>query len=280
MRFRLSLTPQSGPINTIPVNYQYPLSAWIYITIHNGDHAFASFLHNKGFVSGGKTYKLFTFSMLSFPNGGYRIEGDRMHISAGEAILELSFLAPDATQHFISGLFKRQLFRIGDSLSQTSFRVTQVDLLPQPVFTGCMTFRACAPILISQHTDGRRSAAYCKPGDQGYEKLFFDHLTAKFAAAMQSGLIDPDFDKGSDSSLCKLRILSPPKTKGIHIKTNTPQQTQIIGYLFDFEIEAPPPLIRLGYDAGFGEKNSLGMGCCTPQSHLQAIKRADQTPPV
>lgn len=31
--------------------------------------------------------------------------------------------------------------------------------------------------------------------------------------------------------------------------------------MYNFELEATAELIRIGYLAGFGEKNSLGMGC-------------------
>jgi CRISPR-associated endoribonuclease Cas6 len=33
------------------------------------------------------------------------------------------------------------------------------------------------------------------------------------------------------------------------------------GYLCEFELQAPAELLRLGFQAGFGEKNSLGFGC-------------------
>ena len=51
-----------------------------------------------------------------------------------------------------------------------------------------------------------------------------------------------------------------PKKRGIRIKAFTPAETKIIGYLFDFEITAPPELIRLGMLAGFGGENAMGFG--------------------
>jgi CRISPR/Cas system endoribonuclease Cas6 (RAMP superfamily) len=33
------------------------------------------------------------------------------------------------------------------------------------------------------------------------------------------------------------------------------------GYRFDFEIIAPPSLIKTGLDSGFGAMNALGFGC-------------------
>ncbi|PIY05025.1 MAG: hypothetical protein COZ21_04960, partial [Bacteroidetes bacterium CG_4_10_14_3_um_filter_31_20] len=42
---------------------------------------------------------------------------------------------------------------------------------------------------------------------------------------------------------------------------NTPEETFLKGFLFDFKITAPHELIKIGYYAGFGKANSLGFGC-------------------
>ena len=59
----------------------------------------------------------------------------------------------------------------------------------------------------------------------------------------------------------RFELINKPKSKLIKIKTDTPQQTHIKGFLFDFKLSAPVELMKLGYFAGFGEKNSLGFGC-------------------
>ena len=51
------------------------------------------------------------------------------------------------------------------------------------------------------------------------------------------------------------------RSKLITIKQGTPEETKVKGYLYEFTVEGPPELIRMGYYAGFGEKNSLGFGC-------------------
>ncbi|MBU1009956.1 MAG: CRISPR-associated endoribonuclease Cas6 [Bacteroidetes bacterium] len=266
MRFRLTLSTSSVRGITIPLNYQYPLSAWIYKTIHSGDHAFAGFLHEKGFETGGKSFKLFTFSMLDIPHGKFTIQGDRLHITASEISLDISFLVPQAMQHFISGLFNNQRFRLGDHNSQADFLVSHVEMLAPPSFTEKMKFKTLSPLLVSHHIEGVRTAAYLRPGHDEYERLFFDNLTAKFAAALQAGLHVNKLDADVAPETMQLKLTTDPKTKGILIKADTPQQTKIIGYLFEFEITAPPLLIYTGYYAGFGEKNSLGLGCCAPLS--------------
>jgi CRISPR-associated endoribonuclease Cas6 len=57
-------------------------------------------------------------------------------------------------------------------------------------------------------------------------------------------------------------LLSPPKQKGITIKVGTPQQSKLVGYQYNFKLKADSALLRMGYYTGFGEKNSMGFGCC------------------
>ena len=76
MRLTIFLDKTNG--DTIPINYQYPLSAAIYQIIAKGDKDYASFLHEKGY---GKGFKFFTFSQINVP---FKIEGDRMRLMSNE----------------------------------------------------------------------------------------------------------------------------------------------------------------------------------------------------
>lgn len=259
MRLKIELEIAQANRRTLPLNYQYAFSAWIYKVIHEVDHNFAAFLHGKGFAAGTKAYKFFTFSMLRFNRGDFRILGDRLVIMGDTAWIELSFLVPDAIQHFITGIFRNQHFTIGDKNSNAVFTVKSVEALPLPVFGARMNFTTISPMMISQNVIGSRNAQYLAPANDDFERIFFDNLVRKYVAAAGAGLIEcQGYDQQHDY---RLEILSEPKKKGITIKADTPMQTKVIGYLFDFRITAPPELIKLGYLAGFGEKNSLGMGC-------------------
>jgi len=259
MRITIELEPGHTLQRSLPLNYQYPLSAWIYKTIHEGNHEFADFLHNNGFSAGAKSYKFFTFSMLRFARGGFRIVSERIEITSGNVWLELSFLVPDALQHFVSGLFQNQNFTLGDKRSQVPFTVKRVEGQPLPAFSECITFKALSPIIVSRDVSGSRNAQYLEPTDGDFERIFFDNLIRKCAAASKAKLIS--CSNLTEQHDFRLEILSEPKKKGITIKPDTNMQTKIIGYMFDFRITAPPDLIKLGYLAGFGAKNSLGMGC-------------------
>jgi CRISPR-associated endoribonuclease Cas6 len=48
--------------------------------------------------------------------------------------------------------------------------------------------------------------------------------------------------------------------KLIAIKEGKPDETVVKGTLAPFRLEAPPDLLEIGYDCGFGERNSQGFG--------------------
>lgn len=99
MRFKITISPIVSSSKTIPLNYQYPLSAAIYRIISKGDEEYASFLHEKGY---GKGYKFFTFSDLKFK---YKREDDRMLLLDPKVEFTVSFHLPEASRTFVEGLW-------------------------------------------------------------------------------------------------------------------------------------------------------------------------------
>lgn len=186
MRLLLNLLI-TGNKRILPFNYQYPLSAWIYKTIHEGNHEFAAFLHNRGFSTGEKAYKFFTFSNLLIPARGFKVANHAMQLSCNEISLVISFLVPDAIQHFITGLFQQQNFSLGDKQHQVSFLVRSVEALPMPDFLNISRFNALSPVIVSRYDEKRKHAEYIQPGHPDYERIFFDNLVRKYAAALSAG---------------------------------------------------------------------------------------------
>lgn len=261
MRIRLSFNTLKRGVNTIPVNYQYPISAWIYQTLAKGDRELSTFLHDSGFKVGAKSFKFFTFSQLNFPAKGFKVEGDRLHILAGHCSLTVSFLLPQAMENFIKGLFNNQRFGIGDKKSQADLLVASVEILAEPVFNGQATFTTASPIMVGRRVENCKSAAYLKPDEPGFEQLLADNLIHKFTAALNYSLIKPGPELEMEDPEITFKLLNNPRMWGITVKAFTAEETKIKGYTFDFALKAPTPLLKMGYICGFGEKNSLGMGC-------------------
>jgi len=259
MRLRLNLQVNQQH-KTLPLNYQYPVSAWIYQRIAVADMDFASWLHNTGYRIRNKNFKLFTFSNLDIPKR--KIERDRLIVLSSDAKLIISFHVDKAAENFIIGLFQNQKFEIGDRISKAQFQVETVESLPVPEFRAEMQFRCLSPVCVSRTVirKGKKMPEYLSPEHPEFERIFFDNLIFKYLAARNGSSVEEE-KSVHESSEFKLTLLGKSKSRLITIKTGQPQQTRVRGYFFRFRITAPPELLRFGYQAGFGEKNSLGFGC-------------------
>ncbi len=251
MRVRLQLSIKRGG-NALPINYQYPIAAWIYKTLHLANPEFSQWLHEQGYSYEKRKFKLFTFSPIKFEN--YLIQKDRIIAQTPNCSITLSFLLPEAVKHFVSGCFKNQHFGLGDKISQVDFEVKAIEI-ESPVELGTVArFRSLSPICVSEPVErnGKLTSQYLSPDDTGYEKRLFDNLSEKYLSANEGAK--------ELTGNCKLKVLSAPKSKLITIKQGTSDESKVRGYQYDFEIEAPKELIEVGYYAGFGSMNSMGMG--------------------
>ncbi len=255
MRLRLTLAVNPR-FRVLPLNYQYPVSAWIYQRIAAADERFGDWLHNAGFQQKGKRFKLFTFSTIWVPER--QIKGDRLHIRSSNVSLQISFFADKAVEKFILGLFKGQEFEIGDKCSKAEFFVEKVEALPVPEFKPVSTFRCLSPICVAKpfHKGNKLMSEYISPADPDFEQLFLKNLLNKYQVISGGG---NEFEY--DNPPFTFELLDKPKSRLITIKAGTREETRVRGFLFPFKLTAPVELLRLGYEAGFGEKNSLGFGC-------------------
>ena len=251
MELHLTLSICGG--TTLPVNYQYPLSSWIYKVIGQADAGYADFLHKSGFRYESRRFKMFTFSQLD--TRPYRVVGNRMTLLGKEISLTVRFAVDSSMEHFVSGLFMQQRLRLGDMYDRVDLEVSRVETIAPPAFRETMTYRCLSPVCASL-ARADRSAEYLTPESPAFGQSLMRNLLHKHAAlAMADDTVSgefPDF---------RFRLLNTPRKKGIHIKDHTAGHTQVIGHLFHFELTAPVELHELGYDAGFGEKNSMGFGC-------------------
>lgn len=258
MRVELTLAI-SGTDRVLPINYQYEFSAWIYKMIHFGDSEFAVWLHEQGYTSGNKSFKLFTFSNLEVER--FKVFKDRFKIVSDEAKLILTFHIDEAAQHFVTGLFQNNTFTIGDRKSQVDFEVKSVEALQQPDFpegNERMRFSSLSPICVTKpvEVNGSLRAEYLSPKHPEYERRFFENLVTRYKTVHPE--VNGQFDNIDNFHF---KAISKPKSRLIKIKAGTPQQTKVRGFLYDFVCVASVKLLRFGYEAGFAEKNALGFGC-------------------
>lgn len=236
----------------LPCSYAYELSSCLYKILNEGNSEFTQWLHDVGYCKEKKSFKLFTFSNFYFSR--YQIEGDRLHILSDTAQLIISFWPIEAIDTFVMGLFKERRLEIGDRKSKAVFEVSTVERMPEPYFNSSMIFKTLSPVFIEEQFPDTRRTIHLSPNDPKFVELLHLNLLDKYRAFYGQ---EPD----PFWPVTRLRVLSAPKAKTIALKTGTPQETRMKGYLFQFELQGQPELLRLGYSGGFGRLNSQGFGC-------------------
>lgn len=255
MRFKLNLQvhpEQYG--NALPINYQYELSSAIYRILSYADSNYAEWLHDNGFLSdnGSKNFKLFTFSHLIVPNYGIDKARQRLLLNCDTVTWFISFLPQKSTRKFIEGVFREQVFQVGDQYSKVEFVVRDIEIIPPLEYKEVMIFKTLSPICITQRIIENGSTQYLSPDAPNYSDALLKGLLARYEA------LNGKVYQGE--AFCKFNVLDKIKPKLIKIKTETPAQTFVRGYEFAFSLSLPEPLMQFAYEGGLGEKTSLGFG--------------------
>lgn len=255
MRLKINFS-LSGKRQHLPLNYQYPVSSWIYKVLSKADKEFATILHELGYkIENGKTFKLFTFSQIGFPQHSWKIipKSDRMQVWARKGWLTVSFHLPEQTEKFVMGLFHQQSVFIGDKISGIEMQVESIEALKTNLPEGeLVKIKTLTPVVLGLDIEGKQNEQYVLPIHSDYKRVFLQNLIEKYAATGING-IDVN---NLDFNITKLYSRTSLQT----IKADTPAETKVKGYFYDFELHAPREIIELGLNAGFGSMNSLGFG--------------------
>lgn len=174
---------------TIPFNYQYILSAWVYSLIGKADHDFAGFLHGEGYAAeaeeDSRRFKFFTFSYLRFPQGTWKPQSGGMEISPCRCIeLDLAFYIDQGLEAFVTGLFREQRLRFHPTGAELT--VERVETRPVVVGAATVELKTLSPIVVSRLPDpakGEQQPQYLPPSDPHYAQYFLRNLTGRYHAA-------------------------------------------------------------------------------------------------
>ena len=257
MRFRLRLHAlEKKPL--LPFNYQYPLSAAIYKIIERADSEFAYFLHNDGYTTGNKHFKLFTFSDIQTP---FEKRGDRMLMTTSAAELTVCFYMPKAAEHFIKGLFMHQRLEIADARSKVSFVVNSIESVAERIpDNGAVLLQPLSPLVAGRKNE-RGHYDYRSPEDADFVDCIIYNWLEKWGSVHDAS--DADIAALRNAVAVQVHLLKhPPQQRLITIKAGTAAETKVRGYTkFTLGVTAPKALLELALGAGLGLHNAQGFGC-------------------
>lgn len=261
MRIKLTLKTSANK-SAIPINYQYPLSAAIYKILNKAEPQFAELLHSKGFPTAhNRRFKFFTFSKLFFRERA-DISYNTLTLQNNEHpyLLISSPLDDSFIQNFVIGIFESQELPIGlKGICHTTFRIEQVEILPQPDFNGEVKCTALAPISVSVKSENKQPD-YLRALDNRLSNAIRENLIWKYKTIYDTEPQDKNLIFTVDEEYIRRRGGEAKVSKLITIKENEAEETKIKAFIAPFKLTGSKDLIKLAYDCGIGEKNSLGFG--------------------
>jgi CRISPR-associated endoribonuclease Cas6 len=239
MRLVIELTADAGKSISLPVQYNHLIQSAIYDALAPD---FAGYLHDRGYESGGRSFKLFSFSRLI---GKYRLNQGEIIFETG---IKLVIVSPvqEFCQHILNGLLTASGLRLGNRiLSIVSIKAE----LPQ-VAGEFLKLRLLSPTVAYStlfKASGEKYTCYFQPGERDFTKIAAANLRKKYEACWRKSPPEGEVTIRPVGQ-SKLHVI---QYKGIVIK----------GYSGILILKGPSELLQITLDAGLGSKNSMGFGC-------------------
>lgn len=236
---KLSITDNNVII--LPLHYNYLVQSAIYNSISD---KLADFLHNVGYSTEKRTFKLFSFSRL---NGLYKIYPKDNKIKFYSPI-SLTITSPidEFCQDLVNTLLTKGYMRF----SNYDLKIEHINLRKVKVDENEVVIKTLSPITVYRtffKADGTKYTCFFQPGEIQFRNLILDNLLRKYKA-----LYKEDFETSN------FNIYPIVKTRQHIIKY---KNTVIKAYSGNMKISGPKELIQLMIDGGGGAKNSQGFGC-------------------
>jgi CRISPR-associated endoribonuclease Cas6 len=191
-----------------------------------------------------------------------------------ELFWQIASPVTEFVEHLAQGLLQLGQMRLGE----LELLIARVQVVPRPRFSHEMHLRCLSPIVISvaQERDGRLLARYLRADDprlSEFADLLVDHseqfvLRAddpRLSEALRQNLLKKFWvvygRAPHDSELSVEFDKEYVRRKGEEVYRLVDYKgTKIKGIMAPFVVRGSAELIEIGYEAGFGEKNSMGFG--------------------
>ena len=245
---RIQILADVGDGITLPINYNHLLTSAIYRFLAESNPEYATFLHNEGYSTAQKRFKLFTFSQLMAERR--RITGDRIHFGS-----TLTWFVSSPVETFLSHFADTLLTEGRLSIGGHQLPIQDVTVPRIPRFRPEMYFRCLSPIVMTtvRERAGKQVMHYCLPDDPSFSELVRRNLIRKYEVIQGRPPSDDaltfQFDKNYINRK-RGRVTRLIDFKGIQIR----------GILCPLRVSGSRALISTGYECGFGDKNGAGFG--------------------
>lgn len=229
MRVKVSLCGRG----LIPFDYNLALAGAVYGPIKRVNTDLAYTIHSS------TDYKFFTFSQLQVPKRSISKKG--IYVNGGAYFLVSSPIS-DIIMYLVEGLLEKPIVKIG----KVVFDVESMEMLKNPQFGGQAIFSTVSPIIVRtvKEENGRLKVIDLYPTEVKFYENLKKNIINKYEKLYCEKRDDISFSKPFSTKFKRIRI----------------KNTFHCASLMIFEAQGDSELLRLGYETGFGEKNSMGFG--------------------
>ena len=261
MRLLLKLTSDNS--KQVSINSNYALSSAIYKLLKFSSPEFATFLHETGYFANEKVYKLFTFA-INYEST--ELHNGCLNLKSPKAFLNISSPIVDGfVKNFVIGTFNLQRIEIYSEYIQTKFRIDQAEFIPAPNFYDLMHFKLASPIVLSTNRmNGTAKEKYYFRYDDDINELnrvFEKNLVNKYEAVHNKPYQGSGITLEWDNDYIQQAIKKKKRlSKKVSILKEVNNPLDIIGIFCPFTLKGDVELMKIGYECGFGENNSMGFG--------------------
>ncbi|MEO0231309.1 MAG: CRISPR-associated endoribonuclease Cas6 [candidate division WOR-3 bacterium] len=224
-----------------PWGYPYHVSSLIYNLLHKVEPELSFLLHTFGFQKGNKKFKIFNFSPL-LPKKFIGRE-DFCYLLAP---FTLYFSTP--IEEIIEKIVKAIKKEGKVTLLGYILPIIKIKEIPVSIDKEVITLRTLSPLTISRKIKikDKITSLYLTPENEDFIPRIKENLIEKFSIF---------YDVQKDEIELEIEPIS------YHVKLVEIKNIKVKGVMMEFKVKASlKEIIKFGYEAGFGEKTSMGFG--------------------
>ncbi len=249
MRFEFTLTLNNlDSANILPQSYLFEISEWLRSSFKKHEQVFNNWLMENGLEGDITKFNGYCYSRLFIP-ASY-IQRDRLIVESQNVKLQISFLPEIETEEMVRELFANQEAVIGDFLTQAAFHVSHIQLMEVPNLSSCK-FKTLSPLYVSiLREDG--SLMSISPETQNFGGLLLKNLQEKYQIFYKTPF------RGEQTH--SFQLLESSHSSSVIVNAGLKSEAKLRGFDTSFLFEADHELLKIAYNSGFGENNSIGFG--------------------
>lgn len=222
----------------LPINYNYYIQSLIY-NLLSDSVSLSQKVHDSGYVSDSRRFKLFTFSSLV---GKYKIHQKKISFY-DEVELEIRTIDDSIFAQLVSSLTAKKAISLGRHVLKIKSIVINYTQLTEDHYH----IKMLSPIIVRSTPVGSNTSIFYNPLENAFVTKLNDNCRRKYRAYFNEEMLSDISIKPINFSL-KNKVVTSYK------------DYLLTGWRGEYSIRGDANVLDFLYQVGLGEKNSMGFG--------------------